>query len=214
MPGNDPGKVENLDLIMGSGPDSLQGNGISPMSGEILVSPKLSLIDELRGTMHSKKQILLMLRKEFARWEELLATMSEKEITDPFLPSIWSIKDVIAHLMAWQQISIARMEAARAGTEPLFPTWVGGSDPESEHDLELINGRIYETYKDQAWSSVHRDWREGFLWFLALGEEIAENDILDPDRYPWLKGNPLFAVLQGSYEHHQEHMESILAAYQ
>jgi hypothetical protein len=160
--------------------------------------------------MHSKQQILKMLRKEFARWEELLATMSEKEITDPFLPSVWSIKDVMAHLTAWQQISIARMEAARAGTEPLFPTWLGVSDPESEHDLELINGRIYETYKDHAWSSVHRDWREGFLWFLALAEEISEDDISDPDKYPWLKGYSLFAVLQGSYEHHQEHMESIL----
>jgi hypothetical protein len=164
--------------------------------------------------MHSKKQILKMLRKEFVRWEELLATMSEKEITDPFLFPTWSIKDVIAHLMAWQQISIARMEAARAGTQPLFPPWLGGSDPESEQDRELFNGRIYETYKDHAWSSIHQDWREGYLRFLALGEEISEDDILDPGKYPWLKGYSLFAVLQGSLEHHQEHMDSILAAYQ
>jgi hypothetical protein len=184
------------------------------MSCGVLAATTLNLNDELRVTMHPKQQILKRLSKEFARWEELLATMSEKEITDPFLQSTWSIKDVIAHLMAWQQISIARMEAALGGTEPLFPNWVGGSDPESEHDLELFNGRIYETYKDQAWSSVHRDWRKGFLRFLALGEEISENDILDPDKYPWLKGYPLYAVLQGSYEHHQEHMESILAAYQ
>ena len=48
------------------------------MSGEILVDTWLSFIDEMRGTMHSKQQILMMLSKEFARWEELLATMSEK----------------------------------------------------------------------------------------------------------------------------------------
>ena len=30
-------------------------------------------------------------------------------------------------------------------------------------DLDQINAWIYETYREQPWSSVHHDWREGFL---------------------------------------------------
>jgi hypothetical protein len=66
--------------------------------------------------MMDKRDILQMLREEFDRWEELLADMSEEQIIDPQLPSRLSVKDVIAHLWSWHQISIARMEAGLNNT--------------------------------------------------------------------------------------------------
>jgi len=54
---------------------------------------------------------------------------------------------------------------------------------------------------------VHRDWTEGFLRFLELGEAMPEKALLDAGRYTWLEGYALFAVLEGSYEHHREHAE-------
>jgi len=162
--------------------------------------------------MNDKKQILTMLKEEFNRWEELLAGMSEEQITASHLPSDLSIKDVIAHLRAWQQVSVARLEATQLNKEPVFPDWFAGLDPESEEDRDQFNARIYETYHQQPWSHVHQDWRDGFLRFLRLGEEIPENDLLDTEKYPWLKGYSLFAVLQGSYEHHHDdHLEPLLA---
>jgi hypothetical protein len=56
---------------------------------------------------------------------------------------------------------------------------------------------------------VYRKWREGFLRFLEAGKAIPEEEMVDTGRYPWLKGYPLLAVLEGSYEHHKEHRESI-----
>ena len=157
--------------------------------------------------MNDKQHILTTLRAEFNRWEQLLASLSEEQITAPQLPADWSIKDVIAHLRAWQQRSIARLEAALLNREPEFPKWPAELDPDSEGATEHINAWIYETYRDQPWSSVHRDWREGFLRFLELGEAIAEKDLLDAGRYPWMEGQPLAFILQASYEHHQEHEE-------
>jgi len=162
--------------------------------------------------MNDKTQIITMLREEFNRWEELLASMSEEQITVPHLPSNLSIKDVIAHLWAWQQLSIARLEAALLNREPEFLKWPAELDPESEDDLDQINAWIHKTCREQPWSNVHRDWREGFLRFLELAEAISENDLLDAGRYPWLEGQPLSLVLLGSYEHHHEdHLEPLLA---
>lgn len=162
--------------------------------------------------MKDKTQIIRLLREEFNLWEELLSSLSEEQITTPYLSSDLSIKDVIAHLRAWQQVSIARLEAAQLNKEPVFPDWLTGLDPESERDLDQFNSRIYEIYQEQSWSRVHQDWRDGFLRFLKLGEEIPEHDLYDTEKYPWLKGHPLFAVLQGSYEHHHDdHLEPLLA---
>ncbi len=161
--------------------------------------------------MKDKKRILTMLREEFDRWEELLASLSEEQITAPQLPSSLSVNNVIAHLRAWQQVSIARLEAAQHNKEPVFPNWLAGLDPESEGDRDQFNARIYETYHQQPWSRVHQEWRDGFLRFLELGEAIPEENLLDTEQYPWLKGYSLFAVLQGSYEHHHDdHLESLL----
>lgn len=162
--------------------------------------------------MNDKDQMLNMLREEFNRWEQLLSSLSEERITSPQLDSDWSIKDVIAHLMAWQQVSIARLEAAQLDEEPVYPSWLAGLDPESDEDTEGFNARIYETYREHSWSRVHQAWTDGFLTFLSLGQQIPANNLMDTNKYPWLKGYSLFAVLQGSYEHHHdEHLEPLLA---
>ena len=162
--------------------------------------------------MSGKQQILSTLREEFNRWEELLAGLSEEQITAPQLPSNLSIKDVMAHLRAWQQRSVARMEAALHDREPEFPKWPAGLDPESEGQPDQLNAWIYETFREQPWSSVHRDWRAGFLRLLELGEAIPVKELLDAGRYPWLEGHPLSFILTASYEHHHiDHLEPLLA---
>ena len=161
--------------------------------------------------MNADRRIISMLKVEFNQWEDVLAGLTEEQITAPQLPANLSIKDVIAHLMAWQQLSIARLEAAQLNKEPVLPNWLAGSDPDSEEDLEQFNARIHETYHQQPWLSVYQDWRDGFLRFLKLGAEVPDIDLANTERYPWLKGHSLFAVLQGSYEHHHDdHLEPLL----
>jgi len=161
--------------------------------------------------MNMQQHILAALREQFNCWEELLAGMSAEQITAPLLPSNWSIKNVIAHLWAWQQISIARMDAARQDREPEFPKWVAELQTDWEDNANQTNAWIYETYREQPWSKIHQNWREGFLRFLELGEGIPEKDLLDASRYLWLEGRPLAFILIASYDHHQEHFEKLLA---
>jgi len=159
-----------------------------------------------------KKQLLTMLKNEFTLWEELLASLSEKQIIAPKLPSDLSIKDVIAHLWLWQQRSIERLEAALQNREPAFPGWPEGLDPESEDDVDRVNAWIHATCQDKPWPSVYRDWREGFLQFMELAEAIPEKDLLEAGKYPWMEGGALALVLWGAYDHHhEEHLEPLLA---
>lgn len=158
--------------------------------------------------MNDKTQIITTIRDEFGRWEDLLAGMSEDQVTVPLIPSNLSIKDVLAHLMAWQQRSIARLEAAQFNREPEFPAWPADLDPESD-DVDQVNAWIYQIHHEQSWSNVHRAWRDGYLRFMALGEAIPEGDLLVVGRYPWMDPYPLATVLVASYEHHEEHRQSL-----
>jgi len=160
--------------------------------------------------MNDKTQIITMLREEFNHWEELLHNISEEQITAPDFIAEMSIKDVVAHLTVWQQINVARLEAARYHREPEYPEWHPEFDPETKEELAKINAWIYESRHEQPWSDVHQEWAERFLRFLELAESTPEEDLLEVGKYPWLKEYPLSAVLLGSYEHHEEHLEPLL----
>jgi len=161
--------------------------------------------------MNMKEHILTGLKEQFQRWEELLASLSAEQITARLLPSPWTTKDVITHLWAWQQRSIARLEAALFEREPAYPKWLPELDPDVESNTEPTNAWIYDTYREQPWSKAYQDWRAGFLQLLELGAEISERDLLDASRYPWLSGYSLGFILLATYDHHQEHLEKLQA---
>jgi hypothetical protein len=159
--------------------------------------------------MHNQQQILTNLRDLFDRWETFLNSLRDAQITTPRVFGDWSIKDVVAHLRAWQQRSIARLEAALNHQDPDFPKWPTEFDPDDE-DVDSINAWIYEQHRDQAWASVYQEWHNGFLRFLELGAAIPEKDLMEVGKYAWLPDYPLAAVLTGSGEHHEEHLEPLL----
>lgn len=161
--------------------------------------------------MNMQGHILAALKEQFNRWEELLASLTDEQINAPLLPSEWTIKDIIAHLMAWQKRSIARVEAALSNREPEFPQWIPGVDPNLEGNTDPVNAWIYGTYHVRPWSDVQQEWREGFLHLLESGEWISERNLLDSSRYPWLEGYTLANVFLATYDHHQEHLENLLA---
>lgn len=160
--------------------------------------------------MNMKDHILAALQEQFKSWEELLASLSEEQVTAPNFDLGWSIKDVMAHLWGWQQISIGRMDGGLQDREPQFPAWVNELGKVWEEDANQTNARIYEINHEKPWSEIHQNWRIGFLQFLESGNQLTEKNLLDGDKYPWLGGYSLAFILVASYEHHQEHLEKLI----
>ena len=161
--------------------------------------------------MNMKEHILAALMEQFQQWDKLLASLSEEQIITPHFDLDWSIKDVMAHLWAWQQISIVRMEGGALDREPEYPAWIVESIENWEDDANRVNALTFETNHEKSWSDIYQNWKNGFIRFLDLGKKISERDLLNGDRYPWLKGYSLAAILISSYDHHQEHLEKLLA---
>ena len=159
--------------------------------------------------MNMKEHMLSALREQFERWEALLTSLSEEQISSPLFDLDWSISDVVAHLWAWQQISIARVESGVLDRRPEYPEWILTIGEDWEEDADRVNALTYEMNHKKPWSEVYQNWKTGFLHFLELGNAISERDLLDGDRYPWLKGYSLAFILVASYDHHQEHFEKL-----
>ncbi len=163
----------------------------------------------------NKQQLVQMLHDEFKRWETLLAHLSEAQLTDRSAPGGRSVKDDLAHLWAWQQRSIARLDAAHNHRAPEYPAWPVPGDPDADdHSPDQINSWIFESNRDRPWAEVLNAWRNGFLRFIVQAEATPEKDLFEKDRYPWLPGYALADVLTGSYEHHHlDHLTPLLTRY-
>ena len=158
----------------------------------------------------NKAEILTKLRDEFAHWEALLPTLSAAQIMTPRAGAM-TLKDELAHLWAWQQISRAHVRAASAEQLPVYPTWPVEIVPVDEGDLTMINDWIMLTYRDQPWPRVYADWRAGFADFLAVSEALPHEALFTAGKYIWLGDHRLVDVLLGSYDHHLEHRTDLMA---
>lgn len=164
--------------------------------------------------MNMKEHILAALREQFESWEGLLSGLNEQEIDTLHFDLDWSIKDVMAHLWAWQQVSIARMESGLLDREAEYPEWILSIGEDWEEDSDRVNALTFENNHEKPWSEIYQNWQSGFLRFLVLGSQVSERDLLDGDRYSWLRGHSLALILLASYDHHQEHLEKLLAWFQ
>lgn len=160
--------------------------------------------------MHDKESALVALRDIFDRWKDTTARLREMELTTPLADGL-SVRDVVGHLRGWQQVTLARLEAARLGSEPVMPGWLAGGDPDTDSDelTDAYNAHLLAAYRSRPWSEVYRLWRDGFLRLLAAAEAIPAADLTEPGRYPWLGGHALIDVLHGTLEHHREHLEEL-----
>jgi hypothetical protein len=162
--------------------------------------------------MNLKQHVLAALREQLEDWDALLAGLDAAQIAAPLTPEAWTIKDVMAHLWAWQQVSTARIEAALQKREPRLPAWFTALGSGAEEDPDRVNAWVYRAYHAAPWEEIHAMWREGYRRLLELCDPFTEQDLLDWGRYPWLEhGIPLVLVLIATYNHHQEHYEKIRA---
>ncbi len=159
--------------------------------------------------MNMKEHILAALQEQFESWQALLEKLDESQVSVPLAPSSWTIEDVVNHLWAWQQRTLARAEAALAGGEPRFPSWPEDMPGDTPESLNAINHWIFEKYHGQFWQTAYENWKTGYKRLLDLMQEIPERYLLDSDRYTWMKGYSMADFLLATYDHHQEHLDSL-----
>lgn len=154
-----------------------------------------------------KQELIDLHEREFEAWERLLAGLSTAQIMDPSLPDGLSVKDTMAHLRAWQQRTIALLEAGLHGHEPHFPQWpVELDESESGDAVDRANAWILETHRDRPWADVYQEWRSGFLRFLELLRAIPESDVRPDGKLAWVAEYQPLDIDPNSYDsHHAEH---------
>ena len=144
-----------------------------------------------------------LIRETSTRMELLLAQLSVAEINQPGAVGVWSVKDVLAHIAFWERYAANIIRDAMRGAAPALV-----ADDETERN----NASVVAQYYQRSLASVIADWQQAREDLLDAIEELDDDDLNDPDRFPWSEGRTLLDRIAGnSFEHEQEHIEQIRA---
>jgi len=154
------------------------------------------------GISLSKKQLLAEMQSEQAAWLALLDEIGEENMTQPEVAGGWSIKDIVAHITGWRRRTVLRFRAALDPTVNMTPDWPAELDEDDE--VDEINAWIYKDNRDRPLVDVLNDSREVFQQLVAAIDALSDEQLNDPQRFPWLEGERLTgAFIFGHF--HEEH---------
>jgi hypothetical protein len=149
------------------------------------------------GKHLSKAKILEDIQIERRRLEKNLAELSVDEMTQPGAVGDWSVKDVLAHLIDWEQRFLAWYQAGLRGEVPETPapglTW---------GDLDILNQQIFEKHQDRTLADVLAEFHNSYQQVLATVQSIPEKEMFQAGFYAWTGQGNLVGYIRANTGNH------------
>lgn len=114
----------------------------------------------------------------------------------------WTVKDVLAHISAWEGWMVRWTDMHLRGEAPDVPLpW----------DVERMNAGTFALLKDKPLAEVLEEFHQSYQAALALAESLSEDQLQSTYTDTWPMGPLWTGVAVNTHWHYREHRESIEA---
>jgi uncharacterized protein (TIGR03083 family) len=139
-------------------------------------------------------------REEFVA---ALAGLDEAQLADPGVADGWSAKDLMAHVTAWEAELLKGLAQGRAGKRPAYFSL-------TDADIDARNAQWRKEFKGKALAKVLEDYQTVRGQTLRQVERLTDEDLNDPKKFSWTKGESLAQSIQSdTFGHDREHIAEI-----
>jgi hypothetical protein len=153
----------------------------------------------------NKAELLNALEEGREAFLETLEGLDEEALQTPGVVGTWSLKDLLAHLSRWEAELVKLLWQARQGQKPT-------SAQLTATNVDEINALWQAETRARELERVLEDFHTVRNQTLLRVEEFTDQELTDPRRYKWLKGQPLWQMIaENSFAHEAEHAEQINA---
>ena len=150
---------------------------------------------ELRERIHSS----------YAALEQTIVQLSDAQLTAP-IDGSWSAKDMLAHIAAWEQVTIHFHVGDRSFEDVTQLTNV----PYATTPVDQINEAFYARDRDLPLAQVLQSFRSSHQELLAMLDGMSEADLFKSYTPAGRSSGQLIEWIIGdSYDHYDEHRATI-----
>jgi hypothetical protein len=147
----------------------------------------------------TKAELLEKIRTSRDLLEKKFAKLTPEQMVWPGSMDDWSVKDILAHLVDWEQRLISWYKAGLRGEVPKTPapgmTW---------RELPKLNRIGYEKHKDESLKEVLAQFQASYQEVLALVQGMTDEEIFEPGLYAWTGKDPLLPWIAANTSSHYE----------
>ena len=145
----------------------------------------------------TKSEILSASQKEHEALEEFLSGLSPEQMTEPGTLGEWSVKDVLAHLYEWEQMTLGWLAAGQNGETPCVPAkgykW---------NQLPALNNHIKKKHNDSSLDEILSKYQASYKQIMDTIEGLPKEDLFTPGLHPWMNKNTLAAYFISNTSSH------------
>ena len=133
------------------------------------------------GKRLRKTALLSEVRRGRTALDATLALLTPRQMTTSGVTrGGWSVKDILAHLVEWQQMNLDWYAAGLQGEKPAMP-----APGYTLRELPRLNEMIFRKHHGRSLQAVLSDYRTYHERVVALIETVAEADLVTLQRFSW-----------------------------
>lgn len=155
----------------------------------------------------TKLEVLDLIQGEKRLINTVVGSLTEAHMLTPGLDGERSVKDVLAHIAAWELLMVEWLKESYAGLTPQRP-----APGEPWDDLDQLNEGIYLEYKDRSLAEILAMSEAASTQAVLAVHALTEMDLFDGSRFAWRNGDPMWHMIAANtWWHYAEHREQIEA---
>jgi hypothetical protein len=157
------------------------------------------MIEDPKNSTRAK--LMAELDREWASIERICFSLTEDDLLAPRKAGEWSVKDILAHLSAWEKYLLDRLSFVMTGMKPQYPvmtTW---------DDVHRFNAQVYEQNKDRPLTSVVIEFRNLYRGVMTVLEALSDEQLTEAYNYDFPDDslNLLQLIRANTCDHFREH---------
>ncbi len=145
----------------------------------------------------NKAQLLKDIAAERKRLEKTISALTNEDLIRAGVVGIWSVKDVLAHLAAWERLFL---DWYRAGVEGRSPSTkpVG----RSRKAIDALNKAIFDHNQSRGLDDIAAEFSNSYSKLMEVVALIPEEELFVPGRFDWTGSLTLADYLAGNTCNH------------
>lgn len=153
----------------------------------------------------SQSDLLQRIQMDRQSLAEIWQPLSDEQMTQrPGPQTDWSVKDLIAHIVWWENFMIWRIEDK-----------MSGGDGQRSKSIDAYNVQIFEENKDRSLSDILNEFDTNLSKVLAFVETLSDEQINDPSVIS-ISDEHLLHYLEGDtfghYDMHRDDLQNFVDA--
>ena len=148
-----------------------------------------------------RTELLSQLISVRAELQALLRDLSQAHLTTPGALGTWSVRDVLAHLTAWEVDMLTNLGRVKRGAKPGTTQWTKAT-------IEKQNQIWHAEMRDRPLPSILADMDGARKQTLRVLEAMSDQEAAQPA--DWLQGRSVADyVAEMTINHEREHLENL-----